>query len=207
MIRVPLTARRARVSRRGELGVEVVLGDVVVDHRVRREHEAVGGEQQAAGDRDRVAGADRRPSAWPGADRRRRPSPGSRPASGRGGRAGRAAAARGRARRCGRTARSRAAAARSRRCRRPAGRRRWRRGPPSATVAGDDAAPTRGSSGRPSSCGMSAQVAVDRHPGDAGPAGDLGERRTPPADVEDAVAGGVEVGVPSRSARIGLRPL
>ena len=38
--------------------------------------------------------------------------------------------------------------------------------------------------------------AVDRHPGDAGPAGHLRERRAPPAHVEDAVPSGVEVGVP-----------
>ena len=42
-----------------QLGVELGLGDVVVDHRVRRQHEAVGGQQERAGDRRGVAGADR----------------------------------------------------------------------------------------------------------------------------------------------------
>ena len=46
-----------------ELGVEVVLGDLVVDHGVRAEHEAVGGQQQGPRHRDRASrrGCSRRP--------------------------------------------------------------------------------------------------------------------------------------------------
>ncbi len=189
--------RRSALDQEGELGVEVVGLDAVVDHRLRREHEAVGGEQQRAGHGDGVAGADRA-GGLAARDLRRRAARRSPPASGRGGRAGRAASARGRARRSARTARCRAArrTIATRACdQRPS------RGRPSAGSAARVAATTLAHSRvirSPSSVRHVGPGAVDRHPARPRPAGDLGERRTPPADVEDAVAGGVEVAVAGR---------
>ena len=54
-----LMARSTRSHEEVELGVEVGLGDVVVDHRVGREHEAVAGQQQGAGQGVGAAGPDR----------------------------------------------------------------------------------------------------------------------------------------------------
>ena len=179
-----------------ELGVELVLADVVVDHRVGLTARSRG--RPGAG-----------PAPWP---------PGCPPgcsssfwpsaiASGvmprirscwldRDGDRGRAGAARGRARRSGRTARSGAALrtvpaipATSRSSGGPgllAARR-----PVAVTTTSPHSRVIRS----PSSWRHVGPGAVDRHPGDAGASGDLGQRRTSPADVEDAVASGVEVRV------------
>ena len=188
------TSARAR-RRDGETSASRATPSVV-DHGVRRQREPVAGEHE---ERASTTGSPRRIGAVLlalGDQRRpapRRPSPGC----GRAGRAGRGAAPRGRRRRCGGAGRSRAAPARSRRCRGDPVRALGsvRPGPPSApTACSTTTAPLAGHQVGEQGLGVG-PAAVERHPADPGPAGDVGERRTAPADGEDRLARGVEVGV------------
>ena len=174
----------------GELGVELLLGGLLVDHRVHGEHEAVGGEQQRPGDGHRVALPDLAGLlalgdrvGGEGQDQLlRAAAPGEQVGEdqlgvelddpdeqlvlaqlpdGADDRVGDALDGR----------------------------------PAVGDLLGHDAGPLAGHQVAEQRRHVG-PGAVDRHPRDAGAAGDLGQRRTPPAHVEDAVAGGVEVGVP-----------
>ena len=175
-----------------QLGIELGLGDVVVDHGVRREHVAVGGQQEGAGDGRRVAGADRSgglagPDLLLG-DRQDRVL-GATPAGEQVGQQQLGVE-------LDDAQEQLVVAQRADRPDDPVDEARDRVavGLPGGDRSGDDGTPLAGHQ-------VAQQLlhvrpgAVDRHPRDPGPAGDLGERRTPPADVEDALAGGVEIDV------------